>query len=297
MYRGSSLSPLRERVRACPVLDTGVRGDFQVKDRKIPIVLVGFGTTTAAVDTYSFIGSRIKGAFPDHTIQWAYSSRMVRDFSRQRNNIDLKSPRQVLCGLAKEGHTWALVQSIHLLCGHEFYRLVEDVRGAPIRTSVGLPLLHLPRDYERMTLGVVEILPDLEKEAAIFIGHGTDHPSWASYIALERWLQNRYGGNIHVGMVEGADSCGHIVKKVKGSGVGRVLLIPLMIVAGVHFHGDIMGDHEDSWKSRFEKEGIRVLSVNAGIGYHTQVVDIFIDHIKEALDVIPLSVKGKGFGR
>ena len=126
MYRGSSLSPLRERVRACPVLDTGVRGDFQVKDRKIPIVLVGFGTTTAAVDTYSFIGSRIKGAFPDHTIRWAYSSRMVRDFSRQRNNIDLKSPRQVLCDLAKEGHTWAIVQSIHLLCGHEFYRLVEE---------------------------------------------------------------------------------------------------------------------------------------------------------------------------
>lgn len=133
-----------------------------MKDRKIPIVLVGFGTTTAAVDTYSFIDARIKGAFQNHTIQWAYSSRMVRDFSRQRNNIDPKSPRQVLCDLAKEGHTWALVQS---LCGHEFYRLVKEVRGAPIRTSVGVPLLHCPRDYERMTLGVVDIFIDHIREA------------------------------------------------------------------------------------------------------------------------------------
>ncbi len=258
-----------------------------MKDRKIPIILVSFGTTTAAVDTYSFIDTRIKEAFPGHTIQWAYSSRMVRDFSSQRDNIGLKGPQQVLYDLTKEGYTWAIVQSIHLLCGYEFYRLVEEVKDAPIRTSMGVPLLHCPRDYERMTLGVVDILPDLEKEAAVLIGHGTNHPSWASYVALERRLQNRYDGNIHVGVVEGMDSCGHTIKKLKKSGVEQVLLIPLMIVAGVHFREDIMGDHGDSWKSQFEKEGIRVRSVKAGIGYHTRIVDIFIDHIREALDVIP----------
>ena len=94
-----------------------------MKDRKIPIVLVGFGTTTAAVNTYSFIGSRIKGAFPDHTIRWAYSSRMVRDFSRQRNNIDLKSPRQVLCDLAKEATRGRLCNRFTFSAGMNFIDL------------------------------------------------------------------------------------------------------------------------------------------------------------------------------
>ena len=61
---------------------------------KTPIVMVAFGTTTKA-----------------------------------RSDIELKPPYQVLSDLWAKGHQWAVVQSMHLICGHEFYRLVDDVRG------------------------------------------------------------------------------------------------------------------------------------------------------------------------
>jgi sirohydrochlorin cobaltochelatase len=136
---------------------------------KIPIVITAFGTTTRALETYSFMNERISERFFDHEIIWAYSSRMVKDWIKERRNIELKHPHQILAELKERGHQWAVVQSLHLLAGHEFYRLVEEANQGPVRTSVGLPLLTSPGDYE----AVVEILgnkfPDHEKEASYLV--------------------------------------------------------------------------------------------------------------------------------
>jgi Cobalamin biosynthesis protein CbiK, Co2+ chelatase len=78
-----------------------------------------------------------------------------------------------------------------------------------------------------------------------------------------------------------------IVQAVKEKGIKSVLLVPFMIVAGVHLKEDLIGDSEDSWKSRFEREGIELRAIDKGLGYYPFIVDIFIDHIKQALDAIP----------
>ena len=254
---------------------------------KIPIVMTAFGTTTKAMDTYDYMDKIIRERFSDHKIEWAYSSRMVRDFSKKRKNIDLKSPQQVLSDLVAEGYPWAVVQSIHLICGNEFDRLVEEIQHVPIRTSVGLPLLHSPEDYDRVAAGIVDLLPELKEECVIMVGHGTDHPMWAAYIAFEHKLQEQYGSDIHVGMIENEDSCERIVQAVKESGKKKALLIPFMLVAGVHFKEDLVGNGEDSWKNRIEREGIEVRAIDKSLGFHLPIVEIFIDHIEEALDAIP----------
>lgn len=254
---------------------------------KIPIVMAAFGTTTRAIETYSFIDETCRKHFPGHEILWAYSSRMVKDWIKKRRNIDLKHPHQVLEELKENGHSWAVVQSLHLVCGHEFYRLVEEVKQSSVRTSIGLPLLSDPEDYEAVVQGLGSSFPDIENEAIVLVGHGTDHPMWAAYIALEHWLQRQYGSNIHVGTVEDKDSCEQVLQAVKKGGKRKILLIPFMIVAGVHFKEDLMGNQEDSWKSRFEKEGIDVRAIEKGLGLQAPIVEIFIDHTREALDVIP----------
>jgi len=104
-----------------------------------PIVLAAFGTTSRAMDTYSFIDTSVKRAFPDHPVRWAYTSRMVRSHMRKTHRANMKNPRQVLDKLAAQGHEWAVVQSIHFICGHEFYRLVDEVKESDVRTSIGLP--------------------------------------------------------------------------------------------------------------------------------------------------------------
>jgi len=253
---------------------------------KIPIVMVAFGTTTKALETYSFIDRICKQHFSDHEIVWSYSSRMVKDWIKKRRNIDLKHPHQVLAELEKEGHQWAVVQSLHLFSGHEFYRLVEEVNQGHVRTSVGLSLLTSPGDYE----AVVEILgtkfPDHEKEAMVLVGHGTDHPIWSSYVALQHMFRERFGSNIYMGVVEGYPPRDKIVESVMKSGIKRVHLIPFMLVAGTHFKEDLAGG-EDSWKTAFEEKGILVSIETKGLGFYQGIVEIFCKHIQDALDVIP----------
>ncbi|MCL0066524.1 sirohydrochlorin cobaltochelatase [Thermodesulfovibrionales bacterium] len=253
--------------------------------KKIPIVITAFGTTTKAKDTYDYMDKIIRERFFDHKIEWAYSSRLVRDFS-QKKNVHLKSPQQILSALSDEGYPWAVVQSLHLLCGHEFYRLVEEVSQSPVRTSMGLPLLSDPEDYEAVTQGVGSSLSHPKNEATVLVGHGTDHPAWTSYIAMSCFLKERYGPNLYVGAIGGHPSREDILRSIKQAGIKKVHLIPFMLVAGRHVQEDLM-ENTDSWKASFAQEGISVSVEDRGLGFNPRIVEIFLEHIEAALDIIP----------
>ena len=255
---------------------------------QIPIVLTAFGTTSSALKTYDFMDKIIREEFPGQEIVWAFSSRMVRDRLKDKKKIEASHPHEVLRALSEQGHVWAVVQSMHLLCGHEFYRMLEEVSPLPIRTSIGLPLLTSHEDYHSLAKAL-EFDKVSDDEAVVLVGHGTDHPSWSTYPTLESILRQVYHPGIYVGVVEGYPDKEQVLEAVVKTGVQKVRLIPLMLVAGVHFVEDLCGD-EDSWKAAFQEAGLEVNVESAGIGMKRDVVQIFIDHIREALDIIPGSV-------
>lgn len=256
---------------------------------KPPIVIAAFGTTSHAKGTYDFMDERFQQWFPGHDIRWAFSSRMVKGHVRKYSQIDMHSPGEALEALYSEGHTCAVVQSLHLINGHEFYRLVEEVRPLAIRTSIGLPLLTSYRDY-CWTARAMKLNDRVfaREEAVVLVGHGTDHPAWSAYFALKSILRQSCRPKIFVGMIEGKPSQSQVVSAVFRSGIKKVWLIPFTLVAGVHFQEDIAGD-EDSWKAAFESIGVSVEIETRGIGYRETIIEIFADHIQEALSVIPTS--------
>jgi len=265
---------------------------------KTPIVLTAFGTTSKALETYDFIDKIIRKEFLGHEILWTFSSRMVRDRLRHRKKIEFRHPHEALRALYNQGHVWAVVQSMHMLCGHEFFRMLEEVNSLPIRTSIGLPLLSSYEDYHSLAQAFAfKALSD--DEAVVLVGHGTDHPSWSTYLALENILRQVYGSGIYVGVVEGYPSQEQVIQAVVKTGVRKVRLIPLMLVAGVHFIEDLC-ENEVSWTAAFQEAGLQVDIESEGIGTRREVVRIFINHIREALDVIPgsvaapLNIRGKG---
>ncbi len=253
---------------------------------QIPIVLTAFGTTTRARETYDFMDTIIQTAFPGHDILWAFSSRMVRDRLLHKKKFQARHPHEVLRALADQGHEWAVVQSVHLLGGHEFYRMIDEVQTQPIRTSIGLPLLSSWEDYRRLAQAIDFARDFPQDEALVLVGHGTDHPSWSTYLALENILREIYGPRIFMGVVEGYPSREQVVKAVTRAGARKVRLIPLMLVAGVHFIEDLC-ENENSWKAAFTKAGLEVAVESRGIGARAEVIGIFVDHIREALDIIP----------
>jgi len=255
--------------------------------KHIPIVMAAFGTTTRARRTYDLLDAKVKESFPDHPVHWAFTSRMVRDRIESNQGRSYKHPHQVLHDLAQAGHEWAVVQSLHLVCGHEFDRLVDEVKGSSLRTSIGLPLLDSPEDYIAALTALLDEVHAADDEALVLVGHGTDHSIWAAYPALEAMARKHLHGRVFVGTVEGCPEAEEVVQAVVQTGFARVCLVPFMLVAGIHFQEDLCSEEEDSWKSLFEASGVEVRLESRGMGELPGIGDIFCSHIRDALDVIP----------
>ncbi|MBU0970137.1 MAG: sirohydrochlorin cobaltochelatase [Proteobacteria bacterium] len=257
---------------------------ISMSKNNIPIILTAFGTTARAFSTYDRMDRIFRQRFPDHPLHWAYSSRMVRH--AMNNKKKLKDPVETARSLAQKGYEWVVIQSLHLICGHEFDRLVTQRDQAPIRSSMGLPLLTSQKDYAAVANALAPLFPRQTDQALILVGHGTDHPAWTAYPALESILRQHHGDRVFLGVVEGYPGMDHTLDRIKAAGFNRVCLIPFMLVAGVHFREDLTCE-PDSWQKTFEREGIEVSVVNQGIGHMEDVTSIFCDHISDALDVIP----------
>lgn len=258
--------------------------------REIPVVVTAFGTTAKAFSTYEKMDAVFKQELPDQPIFWAYSSRMVKHAMKRNQNLDLKDPAEVLFMLQHQGYPWAVLQSLHLIGGHELHRLASEGRRADVRLSLGLPLLSSPQDYMETADAMEPVISGADPDSAVvLVGHGTDHPAWTSYFALETIMRERYGtDNIFTGVVEGFPEMEKTVRRVKQKGFTKVLLVPFMLVAGVHFHEDLTGDDEESWQTAFQQQGIDVSVISNGIGMQHGISTIFARHMREALDVIPL---------
>lgn len=252
----------------------------------VPIVLTAFGTTTRAWCTYTRLEERVRQAFPDHPIHWAFTSRLVPARLGQERSQQFKRPLQVLEELQRQGHTWAVVQSLHLLAGHEFYRLLDEILPGPLRLSIGLPLLSSPPDYKHLATALLAQAALAPGQALLLVGHGTDHPAWATYPALEAICRQLHGPGVYVGVVDGYPGREEVISRLVQDGWRRVKLLPLLLVAGRHVLEDILHE-EDSWQAALAAAGLEVEVADSGLGELEEVSWLICDHIREALAVIP----------
>ena len=89
--------------------------------------------------------------------------------------------------------------------------------------------------------------------------------------------------NVFIGTVEGEPeetACEVVIDAVAAAGYKKVILRPLMVVAGDHANNDMAGDDEDSWKSLFTSSG-QFDSIDtqiAGLGGISAIQDIYVAH-------------------
>jgi sirohydrochlorin cobaltochelatase len=256
----------------------------------IPLVIVAFGTSTKALASYEHLDARIKNRFPDHEIFWAYSSRMVKDRVTKQPQDTISNPHEILEALYHRHYSWAVVQSLHLIGGHEFIRLVEETKQSPIRTSIGLPLLSAPKDYLALCTSLSPIINTHPDQAILLVGHGTDHPSWSAYPTLQYFMRRQFGPRVFVGVIEeGCPSSTEVIADITDAHYKKVCIIPLLLVAGMHFHRDLAGDHRNSWINLLSAAGISVEIMQQGLGILPAINEMFCQHIEDALAIIPES--------
>lgn len=251
----------------------------------IPIILTAFGTTSSAIESYAQIEKNLRPLLGERPIYWSYSSRMVTATLKKECNLTVKTIPQILENLIEEGYDKAVVQSLHLFPGYEFHKTVLLSRQEKIRCEVGTPLLTSYYDFKHLA-SLLKPQCDEQKDSAILLmGHGTDHPTWTSYAALEKVLRQEIGDNLYVGVVEKFPHCDHLIDQIKKDGYKKVYMLPLFLVAGLHYKRDMI-EAENSWKNRLEKAGIDVTSHPHGISLLDGLENLIHSHITEAIEKI-----------
>jgi sirohydrochlorin cobaltochelatase len=257
---------------------------------KPAIVLAAFGTTTAAFDTYQHFEAQVKKRFPDHEIRWAFTSHKVRQKVAREKGQKLQDLGATLRELKAGGFTRVAIQSLHIVPGEEWDKKVVQVsREIPgLQVALGKPLLSSPEDQKRVLQVVSQTFPkDLQNTAVVLMAHGSLVPEGEkAYLAFDRLLRSHYR-NVFLGSVEGNPTRKEALEAVKKADVANVVLMPFMFVAGEHVAKDLLGDDPESWKSELLKQkAYNLEGVRKGLGYQQGIVNIYLDHLAQAMEAL-----------
>ena len=285
------------------------------------IVLATFGTTVeTALSGILAIRDAMAAAFPNIRIKLAFTSNQVRRIWHRRADdatylaAHPEVPREILeiqgilaaiATLQDRGYTSLVVQATHVVPAEEFHDLSAYVRGLlsirtmkpqwqPFRTIVlGRPLLGAyssDRPYSDDIRILAQALADdtalanYHSAALVYMGHGNRYfPSGGLYLEFAARMRQLYPNILTLaGTVEGFPAFEDVLADLRLHGVRRVVIKPLLIVAGEHALRDLAGPQENSWRSMFAREGIEAIPVTEGLGEYPTVVRIFVDHAAQA---------------
>ncbi len=258
------------------------------------ILVVAFGTSVPeAQKAYDAIDQKIAKAFPSMERRWAYTSSLIRKKLRSQGT-SMDSPETALAKLMEEGYTHVAVMSLHVIPGAEFHDLYMNARlfthmvGGFQKVTFARPLLSSAEDMLETVKAMAESVPSERRseEPVIFMGHGSEHhPADTAYVAMDAYFR-KHDKNMCLATVEGSPTFDEVLAGLENRGVKKAYLVPFMVVAGDHARNDMAGDDPDSWKSQLAAKGIKVVPVFRGMGEIPAVVDIWIRHLRSAVDAL-----------
>lgn len=261
------------------------------KEKKA-ILVASFGTSHAETleKTIGAIERDVAAAYPDYEIRRAFTSGMILKVLEKRDGIVIDNVAEAMSRLVSDGFSEVLVQPTHVISGDEYDGMKADAKmfaGRFDRLTIGKPLLAHTEDYRKVTRAVMEQFPELkDREALVLIGHGTEHSINAAYAALDYHFKEMGYPNVFIGTVEGYPDVETVLRQIEAFHPDKVVLIPLMVVAGDHAVNDMAGEEEDSWKNIFKNAGYEVSCVLKGLGEFQSIRDIYLEHIEDRINEV-----------
>ena len=244
------------------------------------ILMVHFGTThdDTRVRTLDALNHAVGAAFPGIVLSEAYSSRIVCKRLRDRG-IEKLSPMEAMDKLRAEGVTHLLIVPSQVVYGLEMKALEQEMeqrRGDFREIRLTTPLLFYEKDYRELTDRVLAPLAKDRDTAYLLVGHGTYDSSTAQYAMLDHFLMDRGLSQIIVGCIEGYPYYDQALRRLRATGLRRVCLMPLMMVAGEHAKHDI----SDEWAAALRHEGYEVTVDARGLGELPEVQEMVVERAR-----------------
>lgn len=259
-------------------------------DKEILVVSFGTSYSNSRHVTIGAVEDAIREAYPDYQVRRAFTSQIIIDKLKKEENIEIDNVKQALDRAVANGVKTLVVQPTHLMNGLEYNDLKKELdkyKDKFDKIALGKPLLTSDEDFKQVIAAITNDTKEyLDGETAIcFMGHGTEADSNKVYATLQEKLKAAGYNDYFVGTVEAKPSVDDLIAQVKESGkYKRVILQPLMVVAGDHANNDMAGDGEDSWVSKFKAAGFEVKPVLRGLGQNYDIQKIYLEHLKAAID-------------
>ena len=257
------------------------------------LLVVSFGTSynDSRRLTVGGIERALIAALPEVSVRRAFTSQIIIDHVQSRDGEVIDNVGQALDRAVANGVKTLVVQPTHLMDGYEYNDLITELAtyaDAFEAIAVGKPLLTDGQDFAAVAQVLIDNTSSYDdgKTAICFMGHGTEAASNQVYSRMQEQLTAMGAENYFIGTVEAEPSLDDLLAAVKAGGYSRVVLEPMMIVAGDHANNDMAGDDPDSWKSRFEAEGYEVICLLQGLGESEPIQQLFVRHAQVAFSSI-----------
>lgn len=267
------------------------RNQDEIGEQELLVVSFGTSYNDSRRLTIGAIEGAIADACPDYSVRRGFTSQIIIDHVKHRDNVSIDNVTEALDRAVANGVKTLVVQPTHLMNGLEYNDLVDEIAqysDAFEQVSIGEPLLTSDEDFQAVAQAIVDATKEYDdgKTAICFMGHGTEAESNQIYAKMQSVLTDMGCTNYFVGTVEATPSLDDVLKLVQEGDYERVVLEPLMVVAGDHANNDMAGDDADSWKSTFEAAGYEVVPVVRGLGELEAIQKIYVQHAQAAIDAL-----------
>ena len=287
------------------------RNEDNIGDNELLVVSFGTSFNDSRVKDIKGIEDALQAAYPDWSVRRAFTAQIIINHVQARDGEKIDNMQQAMDRAVANGVKNLVVQPTHLMHGAEYdemMEMIDDYRdkfesvavAEPLLGEVGADATVINEDKEAVAKAVTaeavatagyDSVEAAAKDgtAFVFMGHGTSHTAKVSYSQMQTAMQTLGYDNVFIGTVEGepeSTSCENVIEAVKAAGYTKVVLRPLMVVAGDHANNDMAGADEDSWLSQFEASGAfdSVDCQIAGLGGVADVEQLYIAHTKAAID-------------
>ena len=290
--------------------DDPLNGD-EIGENELLVVSFGTSFNDSRAEDIGGVEKALQAAYPDWSVRRAFTAQIIINHVQARDDEKIDNVDQALERAVSNGVKKLIIQPTHLMHGAEYDELKEAVDGykdkfesvtiaEPLLGEVGSDATVINEDKqavaEAITAQAVKSANydslDAAAEAGtafVFMGHGTSHTANVTYSQMQTQMDTLGYKNVFIGTVEGKPeetACENVIEAVKAAGYKKVILRPLMVVAGDHANNDMAGEDEDSWKSQFEASGAfdEIDTQIEGLGRIDAVEQLYVQHTKAAMD-------------
>ena len=289
------------------------RNQDEIGENELLVVSFGTSFNDSRAEDIKGIEDALAEAFPDWSVRRAFTAQIIINHVQARDDEKIDNMQQALDRAVANGVKNLVVQPTHLMHGAEYDEMVEAIDAYKDKfesVSIAEPMLGEVGDDATVInddkAAVAQAITDeAVKEAGydsmeaaaedgtafVFMGHGTSHTANVTYDQMQTQMEKLGFTNAFIGTVEGEPedtACDEVINKVKDAGFKKVILRPLMVVAGDHANNDMAGDDDDSWKSMFEASGNfdEIDCQIEGLGRIDAVEQLYVAHTQAAIDSI-----------